>query len=179
ARGIDVHDVSLVVHVDPPAEHKAYLHRAGRTARAGESGTVVTLVMNEQRDEVAKLIDKAGVDAQTVDISTDASPAHNRTLAQITGAQSATGIPVPEPGGPARAQVPKKQAASKNQANKRGASSRGTVLGWNHRRRQTNAVARGWISAGEANAVPDDLESAPTGEVQLNGFARLGESVHP
>src|SRR5690625_5477560 len=55
--------------VDPPAEHKAYLHRAGRTARAGESGTVVTLVMNEQRDEVAKLIDKAGVDAQTVDIS--------------------------------------------------------------------------------------------------------------
>ena len=40
-------------------------------------------------------------------------------------------------------------------------------------------VNRGWISAGEANAVPDDLESAPTGEVQLNGFARLGESVHP
>src|SRR5690625_6239375 len=56
ARGIDVHDVSLVAHVDPPAEHKAYLHRAGRTARAGEAGSVVTVVMNEQRDEVAKLI---------------------------------------------------------------------------------------------------------------------------
>ena len=97
ARGIDVHDVSLVVHVDPPAEHKAYLHRAGRTARAGEAGSVVTLVMNEQRDEVAKLIDKAGVDAETIDISTDSSPAHNRTLATITGAQSPTGVALPEP----------------------------------------------------------------------------------
>lgn len=52
ARGIDIDDVSLVVHVDPPAEHKAYLHRAGRTARAGTSGTVVTLVMDDQRKEV-------------------------------------------------------------------------------------------------------------------------------
>src|SRR5699024_6350755 len=125
ARGIDVHDVARVVHVDAPPEHEASLHPAGRTARAGEPGTVVTWVMDEQRDEVANLVAKDGVDDQTVDVSTDASPADNRTLAQITGAQSATGIPVPEPGGPARAQVPKKQAASKNQANKRGASSRG------------------------------------------------------
>src|SRR5690625_2772384 len=125
ARGIDVHDVSLVVHVDPPAEHKAYLHRAGRTARAGESGTVVTLVMNEQRDEVAKLIDKAGVDAQTVDISTDASPAHNRTLAQITGAQAATGIPVPEPGAqPAKKPAAPNKQTRQTQANKRSSSSR-------------------------------------------------------
>ena len=47
ARGIDVSDVELVVHVDPPTEHKAYLHRSGRTARAGAAGTVVTLVLPE------------------------------------------------------------------------------------------------------------------------------------
>ncbi|NCD18286.1 MAG: DEAD/DEAH box helicase, partial [Actinobacteria bacterium] len=49
ARGIHVDDVDLVVHVDPPAEHKAYLHRSGRTARAGNGGDVVTLVLPEQR----------------------------------------------------------------------------------------------------------------------------------
>lgn len=110
ARGIDVHDVSLVVHVDPPAEHKAYLHRAGRTARAGEAGTVVTLVMNPQRDEVNKLIEKAGVDAQRIDISNDNNPATNRTLAAITGAQAPTGVALPEPG-----QQQKKKAPAKNQ----------------------------------------------------------------
>ncbi|MFH0410609.1 DEAD/DEAH box helicase [Corynebacterium sp. L4756] len=110
ARGIDVHDVSLVVHVDPPAEHKAYLHRAGRTARAGEAGTVVTLVMNPQRDEVDKLIEKAGVDAQRIDISNDNNPATNRTLAAITGAQAPTGVALPEPG-----QQQKKKAPAKNQ----------------------------------------------------------------
>ncbi|MFD0539000.1 helicase-related protein [Actinomadura luteofluorescens] len=48
ARGIHVDDVSLVMHVDPPADHKDYMHRAGRTARAGERGTVVTLVLPHQ-----------------------------------------------------------------------------------------------------------------------------------
>src|SRR5690606_19884743 len=71
ARGIDIHDVSLVVHVDPPAEHKAYLHRAGRTARAGLSGTVVTLVMDEQRKEVEAMMRKAGVKAPEVRVTAD------------------------------------------------------------------------------------------------------------
>ena len=48
ARGIHVDDVALVVHADPPAEHKAYLHRSGRTARAGAAGTVVTLMTDQQ-----------------------------------------------------------------------------------------------------------------------------------
>ena len=47
ARGIHVDDVALVVHADPPVEHKAYLHRSGRTARAGAAGTVVTLMTDE------------------------------------------------------------------------------------------------------------------------------------
>ena len=61
ARGIHVDDVALVVHVDPPAEHKAYTHRSGRTARAGASGTVVTLQTPAQRSDVAQLVRKAGI----------------------------------------------------------------------------------------------------------------------
>ena len=95
ARGIDVDDVSLVVHVDPPAEHKAYLHRAGRTARAGTSGTVVTLVMDEQAKEVAQLLRKAGVDAPEVKVAP-----MSETLVTITGARTPEGAPLPPPGQP-------------------------------------------------------------------------------
>ena len=61
ARGIHVDDVTLVIHADPPVEHKAYLHRSGRTARAGNDGTVVTLATEDQRSEVKQLTRKAGV----------------------------------------------------------------------------------------------------------------------
>ncbi|MGI8700892.1 MAG: DEAD/DEAH box helicase [Nocardioidaceae bacterium] len=61
ARGIHVDDVRLVIHADPPAEHKAYLHRSGRTARAGASGTVVTLMVDSQVSDVRSLTRKAGV----------------------------------------------------------------------------------------------------------------------
>jgi superfamily II DNA/RNA helicase len=61
ARGIHVDDVELVVHVDPPAEHKAYLHRSGRTARAGTDGAVVTVVTPEQRNGVADLVRRAKI----------------------------------------------------------------------------------------------------------------------
>ncbi|PZR51773.1 ATP-dependent helicase [Xylanimonas oleitrophica] len=64
ARGIHVDDVELVVHVDPPAEHKAYLHRSGRTARAGTGGDVVTLMLPEQKGDVAALTRKARITAQ-------------------------------------------------------------------------------------------------------------------
>ena len=61
ARGIDIKGVDLVVHIDPPAEHKAYVHRAGRTARAGESGTVLTLTTAETRRDTEQMMRKAGV----------------------------------------------------------------------------------------------------------------------
>src|SRR4051794_8277144 len=61
ARGIHVDDVSLVVHADPPVEHKAYLHRSGRTARAGAEGTVVTLMLDAQVGDVRDLTRKAGI----------------------------------------------------------------------------------------------------------------------
>jgi superfamily II DNA/RNA helicase len=69
ARGIHVDDVALVVHVDPPAEHKAYLHRSGRTARAGSAGDVVTLAAPDQRSDVAKLTRQAGIKPRTAQVT--------------------------------------------------------------------------------------------------------------
>ena len=61
ARGIHVDDITLVVHIDPPAEHKAYLHRSGRTARAGAAGVVVTVATHDQRRDVADLMRRAAI----------------------------------------------------------------------------------------------------------------------
>ncbi|MCK0091015.1 DEAD/DEAH box helicase [Rhodococcus sp. F64268] len=66
ARGVHVDDVQLVVHVDPPAEHKAYLHRSGRTARAGSAGDVVTLVLPDQRKDLATIMRKASINVTPV-----------------------------------------------------------------------------------------------------------------
>nr|BFF19356.1 hypothetical protein GCM10025730_28770 [Promicromonospora thailandica] len=69
ARGIHVDDVELVVHVDPPAEHKAYLHRSGRTARAGSGGDVVTIMLPEERGDVRDLTRKARITARPQDVA--------------------------------------------------------------------------------------------------------------
>jgi superfamily II DNA/RNA helicase len=69
ARGIHVDDVGLVIHADPPMEHKAYLHRSGRTARAGAEGTVVTLMMDGQRADVRDLTRKAGIHPTTTRVA--------------------------------------------------------------------------------------------------------------
>ncbi|MGM1063091.1 DEAD/DEAH box helicase [Saccharothrix sp. Mg75] len=98
ARGIHVDDVSLVVHVDPPADPKDYLHRAGRTARAGQSGTVVTLVTHDQRRAVQGLTARAGIRPA----STKVRPG-DEDLIRITGARTPSGVPVVEPETPIRA----------------------------------------------------------------------------
>ncbi|HYN73408.1 MAG TPA: DEAD/DEAH box helicase [Nakamurella sp.] len=77
ARGIHVDDIELVVHLDPPTEHKAYLHRSGRTARAGAGGTVVTVMLPEQADDVRKLMKQAGIAAATIPV-TPGHPAINK-----------------------------------------------------------------------------------------------------
>ena len=74
ARGIHVDDVTLVVHADPPAEHKAYLHRSGRTARAGNAGTVVTLMTTEQVRDVRDLTRAAGIRPTTTRIQGSTHP---------------------------------------------------------------------------------------------------------
>ena len=69
ARGIHVDDVALVVHADPPAEHKAYLHRSGRTARAGAAGTVITMMTDQQVKDVRTLTRAAGIHPTTTRVS--------------------------------------------------------------------------------------------------------------
>jgi superfamily II DNA/RNA helicase len=86
ARGIHVDGVDLVVHFDPPAEHKAYLHRSGRTARAGAAGSVVTLVLPEQASDVAKLLRRAGVAPAGSSAATAPSNAGAKPAVQGEGA---------------------------------------------------------------------------------------------
>ncbi|THI96254.1 DEAD/DEAH box helicase, partial [Nocardioides sp.] len=74
ARGIHVDDVALVIHADPPAEHKAYLHRSGRTARAGAAGTVVTLMTSDQRGDVRALTRAAGITPTTTRVDSAGHP---------------------------------------------------------------------------------------------------------
>jgi superfamily II DNA/RNA helicase len=89
ARGIHVDQLDLVVNVDPPTDPKDYLHRGGRTARAGESGTVVTLVTPEQRRDMSRLMISAGVTAQTTQVRSG-----EEELSRITGARTPSGVPV-------------------------------------------------------------------------------------
>ena len=94
ARGIHVDGLDLVVNVDPPGDHTDYLHRGGRTARAGESGAVVTLVLPNQRRGMARMMATAGITPVTTRVS-----AGDEELARITGARVPTGIPtvIPDP----------------------------------------------------------------------------------
>jgi superfamily II DNA/RNA helicase len=68
ARGIHVDEIDVVVHYDPPADHKAYLHRSGRTARAGTSGVVVTLTLWDQENEIMLLQKRCGIDQPLVEV---------------------------------------------------------------------------------------------------------------
>ncbi|MFC0507525.1 DEAD/DEAH box helicase [Micromonospora costi] len=98
ARGIHVDGVSLVLHVDPPKDPKDYLHRAGRTARAGESGAVATLVLPKQRRTTLAMLEKAGVEPAETRVRVGDS-----ALAELTGAREPSGVPVrDEPPAPRR-----------------------------------------------------------------------------
>ncbi|MFI0422642.1 DEAD/DEAH box helicase [Spongiactinospora sp. 9N601] len=94
ARGIHVDDVSLVLHVDPPQDPKSYLHRGGRTARAGERGTVMTLVLPNERRSTETMTRQAGIRPFRI----KATPGHPR-VAEVAGAQPPSGeeVPVWEP----------------------------------------------------------------------------------
>ncbi|MFF9686358.1 DEAD/DEAH box helicase [Streptomyces sp. NPDC014623] len=99
ARGIHIDDLDLVVNVDPPTDHKDYLHRGGRTARAGESGSVVTLVLPEEKREMTRLMQDAGIAPRTTRVKSS-----DEELSRITGAREPSGvaivIEVPQPAQP-------------------------------------------------------------------------------
>lgn len=102
ARGIHVDGVSLVLHVDPPKDPKDYLHRAGRTARAGETGAVATLVLPKQRRTTLAMLEKAGVQPAEARVR-----AGDPALAELIGAREPSGVPVrEEPEAPRRSGRP-------------------------------------------------------------------------
>ena len=107
ARGVHVDAVELVVHVDPPADHKAYLHRSGRTARAGNAGDVVTLALPEQRKELQAMMRRAGIDVRPQHVA-----AHSAPVQALVGEVA-----------PYQAPAPKAQQAPKS-ANPKGSGSR-------------------------------------------------------
>jgi superfamily II DNA/RNA helicase len=97
ARGVHVDDVELVVHVDPPVEHKAYLHRSGRTARAGSAGDVVTVVLPEQRRDTQQLLRKAGISALPQQVRADSA-----SVLELVGEIAPHREPPPRQAPPAR-----------------------------------------------------------------------------
>jgi superfamily II DNA/RNA helicase len=98
ARGVHVDEVELVVHVDPPMEHKAYLHRSGRTARAGNTGDVVTVVLPEQRRDTNALMRKAGINVRPQDVV-----AHSEPVKALVGEIAPFQKPAARPNPPAQA----------------------------------------------------------------------------
>jgi superfamily II DNA/RNA helicase len=128
ARGIHVDNLDLVVNVDPPSDHKDYLHRGGRTARAGESGSVVTLVTPAQRRGMTRLMASAGIIPQVAQVRSGEAE-----LSRITGAQAPSGVPVvvTAPG------VERRRGASSSQdrRGRRGHAAQGRPVGEAARRR--------------------------------------------
>ena len=82
ARGVHVDDIELVIHVDPPMEHKAYLHRSGRTARAGSEGDVVTICLPTQKKDLAALLRKAAITVTPQAVTAD-SPAVVKLIGEV------------------------------------------------------------------------------------------------
>ena len=122
ARGIHVDGISLVVHVDLPQDHKDYLHRSGRTARAGESGTVVTLSSSKNSRAVTGLLTRAGVTPKFHDVR----PLDEK-LMRLTGAQEPSGVPYIPP-------VQERKAPQRSGGNRRGGGKSGGYRGGNSRR---------------------------------------------
>ena len=106
ARGMHVDDIELVVHADPPVEHKAYLHRSGRTARAGKSGTVITLMTDDQVREVRALTRAAGVRPITTRVSSAADPILTELAPGRRAARRAPERPTASP--PERSRTPRR-----------------------------------------------------------------------
>ncbi|MCD2497866.1 DEAD/DEAH box helicase [Microbacterium nymphoidis] len=112
ARGVHVDDVELVVHVDPPAEHKAYLHRSGRTARAGASGTVATLVLPTQKKDASDVLRAA-----SIRVPFENADASSAVVAELVGEKAA--YRAPEPVAPKQPQGKKKSGGRAESAGTR------------------------------------------------------------
>ena len=149
ARGVHVDDIELVIHVDPPMEHKAYLHRSGRTARAGSEGDVVTICLPMQKKDLAALLKKADITVTPVQV-TASSP----EVVALIGEVAAFVKPAPKTAQPQRQGTSTGANAQRKRANRdlSGRSGRpgnsGATGGRTGGQRSTGSSAR---PAGEAS----------------------------
>ena len=166
ARGVHVDGIELVVHVDPPAEHKAYLHRSGRTARAGSAGDVVTVVLPDQRRETDQLLRKANISVRPQNVSS--------TSAQVTdlvGAVAPHVKPVAvAPKAPQNARRPGRQGAPRTQggSGQGGSGQRGGSQG---RRSGTSYSTSSSASSASGSSTGSSSSSTGRSNGHSNGHA--------
>ncbi|UGT68567.1 DEAD/DEAH box helicase [Nocardia gipuzkoensis] len=160
ARGVHVDGVELVVHVDPPAEHKAYLHRSGRTARAGNSGEVITLVLPGERRDLADLMRKAKITVTPQRVTADSpvvaelvgtiapfvAPSYSERAAREDDRRSSGG-PYRSSGGPRQGNGGSRSGGPRSSGS-RGSGSRGSGS------RQGNGHRNGNAAQGQSRAKP-------------------------
>jgi superfamily II DNA/RNA helicase len=172
ARGIHIDDLDLVVNVDPPTDHKDYLHRGGRTARAGGSGSVVTLVLPDQKRDVTRLLSDAGIRPRTARVTSG-----DTELATITGAREPSGvavtIEVPQPTTPPASRPNRKTGAepgSRSGRRRRSGSEAKTSSGGASRSGSQSSAARG--STAGANASGGSSTTGERGAARRTGSGR-------
>ena len=169
ARGVHVDDIELVIHVDPPAEHKAYLHRSGRTARAGKEGEVVTIVLPTQRRDTAALLKKAEITVTPQHVTADSAAVHAlvgdvaawvkpapRAAAQVQGAPRARS------GGQRQSQGGRSAGQGRSQGGSQGANA------------QRKRASRDGASAAPAAGGSRNFYSTASGEGAASGTPRTG-----
>jgi superfamily II DNA/RNA helicase len=176
ARGVHVDDIELVIHVDPPAEHKAYLHRSGRTARAGAEGDVVTIVLPEQRKDTAALLRKAGITVTPEQVDAAAAP-----VTALVGDVAAYVKPAPRAAAPVRGQSQGRRSQGANAQRKR-ANRDGAPREGGSRDGQPRAAASGRTSQASGSgrtsngAARSGNGAARSGTLKVGGLVGMSQS---
>ncbi|TQM65794.1 DEAD/DEAH box helicase [Klugiella xanthotipulae] len=124
ARGVHVDNVELVVHVDPPMEHKAYLHRSGRTARAGTEGQVVTICLPEQRRDLGAILRKAAIAVTPIPVTADSDEVNALVGPTAAYVKPAPRAPQPQGGGRSTGANAQRKRASRGTGGFAGGGSR-------------------------------------------------------
>ncbi len=170
ARGIHVDGITLVVHSEPPVEHKAYLHRSGRTARAEESGTVVTLATDEQARDVRDLTRKAGVHPRTTRATPGDTVLHELAPGERSYVDSASSV-----------LAASTHPADRRHDGRRGSAPAGGRTGSRRRTGNGDSAARpagsGGRSGGQARPRNRSTGSAPAYSTSSSGAAAFSRGM--
>jgi superfamily II DNA/RNA helicase len=173
ARGVHVDDVELVVHVDPPTEHKAYLHRSGRTARAGAEGAVVTIALPAQIPDLRKLLRAAAIDAAPERVD-----AGSASVSALVGEVAAYVTPAPKPvrgesgGGRSQGANAQRKRAAREE---RDGAARPAGSGRRRGGRGAGAGAAGGAAAASGSAEGGQRSGRQQGAGQRSGQAGSGQ----